>query len=259
VSDILTEIEALRKQQVSFVVALIVRRSGSSPREVGARMIVLSDGSIKGTIGGGSFEKLVIDDAIELLSGSEKTLLKKYRFVREGEGATGMCCGGEAEVFMEVLGQPEKLFIFGAGHVGHQLARLALDSSFDITVIDDRDDLLASLPEGIKTVKTNESYSESLPSANNSTYVAIITRSHELDRSLLASYIGSDTKYIGMIGSRAKITKVFESLKADGHDPERLEQVHAPIGMNIGAEGPFEIAVAILAELIAVRNNVNSR
>lgn len=257
-NDILSEIESLRQGKKPVVVALIVRTARSSPREAGARMIILSDRSIRGTIGGGNFEKLVIDDASELLSSGDKTLLKKYRFVREGEDATGMCCGGEAEVFMEVIGQAEQLFIFGAGHVGNQLARIAADSPFNVTVVDDRDDLLAALPEGVVKIKTDASYQSSLPVVDATGYLAIITRSHEIDRALLAAYIESDAKYIGMIGSRAKVAKMFESLKADGHDPKRLEQVHAPIGLNIGAEGPFEIAVAILAELIEVRNNVNS-
>ncbi|UCE67586.1 MAG: XdhC family protein, partial [Candidatus Zixiibacteriota bacterium] len=154
-SDIFKEINCKIAAGKPFVLATIVQTAGSSPRRPGARMLVYPDGSIYGTIGGGKFEKLVIDDGVGLLNGNQETRLKIYKFTGEGSDSTGMSCGGEAKVFMEKYGKPKRLVIFGGGHVGRDLVKVAKDLDFSITVVDDRKDILESYDPGIKTVLTD--------------------------------------------------------------------------------------------------------
>jgi xanthine dehydrogenase accessory factor len=250
--------EIYNKQQAgqAFVLATIVKTLGATPRAPGAKMLVYPDGSISGTIGGGTFEKLVIDDCLGLMESGVSHLLKKYRFSSTDEDATGMSCGGEAEVFMEANAKPKRLIIFGGGHICRDLVRLALGSDFLITVIDDRPDILNWYNRPVTVVQTDADYRENFPFLDSDCYVVIVTRSHKYDQPVLARVVKENCAYIGMIGSRAKIARVFSSLKESGVDRTLLERVHAPIGLDIKGEGPYEIAVSILAELIATKHGV---
>ena len=251
--DIFKEIYDLKIAGKPFVLATIVRTVGSSPRDVGARMLVFPDGSISSTIGGGNFEKMVIDDCLGLFQSGLPYLLKKYRFSEDGPDSTGMSCGGEAEVFMEVHGKPDRLIIFGGGHIGQSLSRVAEDMDFRITVIDDRSDILAQYPKSIETVLTDVDYNDNFPVLDDRCYVVIVTKGHRNDKSALERALKHRCAYIGMIGSMTKVAKIKAALRELGFDEDRLNSIHAPIGIDIGAEGPQEIAVSIMAELIAVR------
>jgi xanthine dehydrogenase accessory factor len=254
--DIYGEIAERQKAGQAFVLATIVRVSGSSPRKAGAKMLVFADGTISGTIGGGNFETLVIGDCVDLLASHSGTLIKRYSFSQSGNDATGMCCGGEAEVFMEVNAKPRRLIVFGGGHVGRELVKLASGSGFSITVADDRRDVLSGYGKGVTTVLADAGYVANIPSLDENCYLVIVTRSHESDRTILANVIGQCCAYVGMIGSKAKISKIFSSLEKSGVDRQLLDRVHSPVGLDIGAEGPYEIAVSIMAELIAARHGV---
>lgn len=234
-----------------FVLATIIQTAGSSPRRTGAKMLVYPDGSIFGTIGGGNFENLVIKDCVDLIGKNNNGLLKKYTFSRQGSESTGMCCGGEAKVYMEKFGKPKRLVIFGGGHVGRDIVKVSLDLDFSITVIDDRKDILQGYDSGIETVLTDERYLDNLPALDENCYVVIVTRSHDSDRAVLEQVLKSDCAYVGMIGSQKKISKVFQSLRDNGISEEKLSKVLAPVGLDIGGEGPYEIAISISAELIA--------
>ncbi len=255
--DIYKEMTKHRAAGEPFVLATIVRTAGSSPRRVGAKMLVFPDGSISGTIGGGTFEKMVIDDCLSLFEVRKNHLMKKYSFSRNGPEATGMCCGGEAEVFMELHGKPERLIVFGGGHVGRDLVRIAAGLNFRITVVDDRQDILNQYDSPVETVLTDSEYKANFPSLDNNCYVAIITRSHDCDKNVLEKVIGLDCAYVGMIGSGTKIARAFAALKKEGIDELLLNGVHAPVGLDIGAEGPYEIAISIAAELIAVKRKAS--
>jgi len=243
----------------SFALATIIRKQGSSPREVGARMIVYADGSTWGTVGGGMFEKLVTDDCVELLKSEADHLVKTYKLAENGENATGMHCGGETELFLERFGPLRQLVIFGGGHVGRELARVSEGLGFAVTVVDDRSDILSGFAVPINTVQVDAGYKTPLPPLGRNCFVVIVTRSHESDRAVLEYALENDCAYVGMIGSKTKIAKLFANLKANGVARERLESVHTPIGLDIDAEGPAEIAVAIAAELIAVKNRVSKQ
>jgi len=253
--DILEELNHLREAGCSCVMATIVRTKGSSPREAGAKMLVLPDGSIRGTIGGGNFEKLVIEESLYLFGSDQTSSLKHFRFAQSGPDATEMCCGGEAEVFMERYGKPKQLIVFGGGHVGRALVKLASDSAFQITVVDDRQEILDQYHSGVTTSLTDTEYQACLPKLDHECFVVIVTRLHKIDRGVLDHVLKHDTAYVGMIGSKAKVVKMFRSLEESGVEKTALAKVHAPIGLEIGAEGPYEIAVAIMAELIAALKN----
>jgi len=255
--NIIEEIYNKKKAGQSFVLATVVRTAGATPRAPGAKMLVYPDGQITGTIGGGTFEKVVIDDCSQLLESDEHHLLKRYNFSKTGKDVIGMACGGEAEVFMEVIARPKKLIIFGGGHICQALAKLALGSDFLITVVDDRPDILSEYGQPVTVVRTDSAYRENVPSLDSDCYVVIVTRSHKYDEPVMEQVIKEDCAYIGMIGSKAKIAKAFSSLEKSGVDRKRLERVHAPVGLNIKGEGPYEIAVSILAELIAVKNGAD--
>jgi xanthine dehydrogenase accessory factor len=258
--DIFKEMAEKREAGHTFVLATMVRTQGSSPRDVGAKMLVFPDGSISGTIGGGNFEKMVIDDCLGLLKRGDqagwkgpRTLLKTYKFSRSGPDATGMCCGGEADIFMELFTPPERLIILGGGHIARDLVKIAADLDFRITVIDDRQEILIQYHKPVETILTDSEYEKSLPSLDENCYVVIVTRSHTIDRGVLARVIRENVAYLGMIGSKTKVSETLAFLKAYGIEESLLGKVHTPIGLDIGAEGPYEIALSIAAELIATR------
>lgn len=234
-----------------FVAATIIQTAGSSPRQTGAKMLVYPDGSIFGTIGGGKFEMLVIDDCLQLFNGSSQNGLKKYTFSAEGDDATGMQCGGEAKVFMEKFGSPKKLFVFGGGHVGRDLVKVCRSMDFSITVVDDRQEILDPYDSGIEKVLSDSGYKKNFPALDENCYVVIVTRSHECDRSILEQVLQFECAYVGMIGSKRKVSNVFQSMREKGIGEDKLSSVRAPIGLDIGGEGPYEIAISIAAELIA--------
>jgi len=240
------------------VLATIVRSSGSTPRTVGARMIVRGDGSSFGTIGGGAFEAMIVCDAEELLSRNAPTpTLKRYTFTEEGENALGMACGGTAEVLLEAADRGARLIIFGAGHVGLALARLAATVGFAPELVDDRAafcDAARSLSVG-RVWRCDAHYVAGVPPLDPDCYVAVVTRCHRTDRLALKQVLGRPLRYVGLIGSRRKKTVIFGELaEEDGVGPDELARVRCPIGLPIGGETPEEIAVSIVAELLQVKH-----
>jgi xanthine dehydrogenase accessory factor len=242
-----------------FILATLIKTSGSVPRDVGAKMLVFPDGTISGTIGGGKFEKMVIDDGLALFAGDSSYLLKSYLLEEKGPDAIGMFCGGKADVFFERFSRPDTLYIFGGGHVGRDVAKIAGGLNFKIVVVDDRPDILAQYQKPIETILTDTDFNLNFPQVDKNSYVVIVTHGHKCDQAVLGRVINQDCAYIGMIGSKNKIAKTFKALEESGVERGKLDHVHSPIGLNIGAEGPFEIAVAIAAEIIAVKRKVRTK
>jgi xanthine dehydrogenase accessory factor len=255
--DIFNEIVENKAVGKPFVLATIVKTSGSTPRAAGARMLVYPDGTTSGTIGGGNLEHLVFKECLAMFAGDKQYILKTYQLSETGPDATGMYCGGEAEVFMELFASMEKLVIFGGGHIGRALTQIAGGMNFRIIIVDDRPDALSYFKAPVETILTDESFSENFPRLDKNSYVVIVTHGHKADKEVLAKVIKHDCAYIGMIGSAKKIAKTYADLVKTGIEESLLKKTHAPIGLDIGAEGPYEIAVAIAAELIASqRKNV---
>jgi xanthine dehydrogenase accessory factor len=221
--------------------------------KIGAKMIVFSDGKIFGTIGGGELERAVIKDAVEQIRYGEPKIFRHDLLHQHG-----MCCGGTVEVYVEPIMKKNKLYIFGAGHTGQALATLAVNFPFDVVLIDDRKEFLdeCSIEE---VSKLNLPYEQALPVLpfDASTYICIMTYSHPFDRDILSYCIKKPFAYLGMIGSERKVAVTRKMFLEGLNIPEEmLEKVDMPMGINIGAEGPEEIALSIISKIIAVKNKV---
>lgn len=252
--DFYLKVAELLRSGRRIAVAGIISSKGSTPRKAGAKMIVTMEGESFFSIGGGPFETIVIKEAQELLK-QGGTAIRKYSF-HEGEGSVGMTCGGDAEVLIETLHPPEKLIIFGAGHIGGFLAEMARRAGFEVFLVDDRKEMRASVEKtpSIHFILTDRSYSTDLPGMDDRSYVVIVTRCHETDRASLLSVINRNVPYIGMIGSKRKREELFKKVVSeDGVAPDLLKNVKCPVGLDIGSETPEEIAVSILAEIISVK------
>ncbi len=252
-----------------LALASVIETRGSGPSKVGRRFLIFEGGTFWGTIGGGPFEALVVADAAELFRGGGRTRwIKWYDFFEREIGpgqereATNMICGGSARVVVELLKAAPALIVLGGGHVGLALARLGSELGYDVTVGDDREDYAAAprFPAGVRPMRTNRDY-EIPPEAlapGRDLYVAVVTRCWETDLAALRPWVApaaQEARYLGLIGSARKVRGVFARLRQEGVSEDRLRLVRAPIGLSIGAVTPEEIAVAILAEMTAVRRN----
>src|SRR5262245_27769808 len=245
---------ALERGEAAALVT-IVRASGSTPQRTGAKMLVYADGRIVGTIGGGCYENDALGRAREAIA-TGKPELVKYDLNDDFVQESGLICGGQMEVYIDPITPVPALYIVGAGHVGWHLARFAGDAGFRIHVIDDREKFAnAERFPGAEAIEVDDIgawlHRAELPA---SAYVVVVTRGHTHDFDALRALAARDLRYIGLIGSRAKVARIFDALQAEGMPVECLARVHAPIGLDIGAITPAEIAVSILAELIAIRH-----
>jgi xanthine dehydrogenase accessory factor len=233
----------------------IVSAQGSTPQRVGAKMLVFADGRTVGTIGGGCYENDAFWKAKEAIQ-SRKPQLVRYDLTDDFAEESGLICGGNMQVYIEPLEPTPRLYVVGAGHVGYHLARLAGTIGFRIHVLDDREKFANAerFPDAEKVIV--DSIPDWLHQATIPTnaYVVIVTRGHTHDLDALRSLAARDLRYLGLIGSKAKVKRIYDALLAEGMPPECLRRVHAPVGLDIGAVSPEEIAVSILAELIAVRH-----
>jgi xanthine dehydrogenase accessory factor len=251
VKDVFEKISEARKKNLDVALCVIVNTKGSTPRETGAKMLVYPDGSIFGTIGGGDLEKKVIINALEVLKKKNPSVFKHDLLHQHN-----MCCGGSVEIYIEPIMKKNKLYIFGAGHTGQALARYAVHFDFDVVVIDDRKEFLDEI-KSEQVNKLNLHYTQALPLLpfDEQTFVSIMTYSHPYDRDILAFCLKKSTAYLGMIGSMRKVEmtkKMFEEGMIASKT--ELDKVDMPMGIDIGAKDPEEIAVSILAKLIAVKN-----
>ena len=237
-----------------FAVVTIAAATSSVPRAAGSKMFVYADGRSSGTIGGGKFESLVIADAVAAMR-ERKPLLKAYPLHEGDADSFGAICGGEVTVFIEPKATSEALFLIGAGHCSRAIAKLAAECGLFVTVLEDREEMLAELPPAVTRI------SDSSPASFIASHewqrdeaLVIVSRNHEIDREALATALAQKTGagYIGMIGSRRKVRMVFDDMRGRGVPEEKLANVYAPLGLDIGADSPAEIAVSTVAEILAV-------
>lgn len=253
--DIFEEILRMRRAGRRGALATIVHTNGSIPSFESSRMLVRDDGSIAGTIGGGCVEAEVWAAAKEVMD-VEQPRKMTFNLNHDADYDAGLICGGTLEVFVEpILPQPT-LYIFGAGHVSLAVSRIASEAGFAIAVIDDRESF-ANLERFPMASEVHTSYAASFEKIrpNSSSYLLIVTRGHKDDMRVLAWAVNTDARYIGMIGSKRKVLSVYKALEKEGFAREKFQRVHAPVGLDIGALSPEEIAVSIVAELVAVRRN----
>ena len=242
--------------------ATVARVTGSAPRETGAKMVIYQDGRSEGTIGGGKFESLVIAEAVRAIADG-KSVLKTYPLHEASKNSFGAICGGEVTVFIEPQSLPPLFCVVGAGHCSRALAKLAQECGFAVTVLDDRVELLGPsyFSSSIRCLSdpTPENFIRDHKWCDRDVLV-LVGRNYHIDREALAAALETGgIGYIGMIGSKKKVLNVFDELVTRGFSREAFSEVRAPIGIDIGADCPAEIAVSVMAEVFSVLRGANGR
>jgi xanthine dehydrogenase accessory factor len=253
-SDFYEEILKLRSEGKSGALATIVSTKGSTPREIGAKMLILEDGKFRGSVGGGCMEAEVWQEAMKVMAEGRPKTLHLDLTGREAEEG-GMICGGIMDIYIEPITPPPKVFVFGGGHISLFVSKISNLVGFEVVVVDDRPQFAnrERFPEAQEVIAEEFPFVFSKLKVNRSSYLVIVTRGHAYDQEVLEWALGQEVKYIGMIGSRKKIQTVYNALKEKGVRADQLTRVHAPIGLDIGALTPEEIAVSIVAQMIQVR------
>jgi xanthine dehydrogenase accessory factor len=254
--DVYEELLRLRSLGQKCALATIVGVRGSIPSYESAKLLVREDGSMTGTIGGGCVEAEVWNAAREVIA-TEKPRHLTFNLGQDAAYDNGLICGGQLDVFVEPILPVPRAFIFGAGHISKSLSKVAVMAGFESVVIDNREQFANRdrFPEasGIHA----EEYEEVFPklAINENSYLIIVTRGHRDDMRVLKLAMGTPARYIAMIGSKRKVINVIRELEREGLPRDEFARIHAPMGLDIGAISPEEIAVSVVAEMIAVRRN----
>lgn len=252
--DIYEELVRLRKLGQKCALATIVEVNGSIPSFESAKMLVREDGSIAGTIGGGCVEAEVWNAARDVMA-SERSRRLKFSLGQDAAYDNGLICGGQLTVFVEPVVPQPTAYIFGAGHISKSIAQVAGIAGFGTVVIDNREQFanrerFATVDE-VHAAEYEEVFGKL--TISSASYIVIVTRGHRDDMRVLRWAITTEARYIAMIGSRRKTISVVKELEKEGISRDALERVCAPMGLEIGAITPEEIAVSVVAEMIAVR------
>lgn len=252
--DIFKDIVRLMHEGRPMALATVISANGSTPGEPGVKMLVRNDGTTVGSIGGGKIEFEVCERALEVISVGKPELLH-FDLTGTDADKDKMICGGIMDVFVEPILSPPTLYIFGGGHIALSLAKIGKIIGLRVVVIDERPEFASRdrFPEVDEIIFSD--FVEVFPKLrmDKSSYVVIVTRSHLSDKAVLEWAMTTEAAYIGMIGSKRKVNTIFENLRSRGISDDSLKNVHAPIGLDISAETPEEIAVSILAEIIKIR------
>lgn len=251
--EIYQELANITSKGERAVLATVISSHGSAPRRAGAKMLIKEDGTFIGTIGGGGVEHQIREKVTEVMNSGEPQVVH-FDLSGRGEGAA-MICGGQMDVFLEPILPLETLYLFGAGHISQSTAAMGKMLGFRVVVIDPRPEYSNSnlFPDAESLIV--EEYDNAFPQLNvdKDSYIVIYTTGHVFDEQCLHFAVGTEAKYIGMIGSKKKVMEVKERLVQKGVSQRQLDRVNAPIGLEIGAETPQEIAISILAEIIKVK------
>jgi xanthine dehydrogenase accessory factor len=258
--DVYEELVRLRRLGQKCAIATIVQVRGSIPSYESAKLLVREDGSMIGTIGGGCVEAEVWNAAREVIE-TEKPKHLTFNLGQDAAYDNGLICGGQLDVFVEPVVPLPAAFIFGAGHISKSLSKVATLAGFSTTVVDDRESFAnrERFPEAAEVLAGE--YEELFPKllVNETSYLIIVTRGHRDDMRVLRWAVGTPARYVAMIGSKRKVIGVVKELEKEGISPASFERIFAPMGFEIGAVSPEEIAVSVVAEMIAVRRNAESK
>lgn len=245
------DIARLVEEGRGFVVATVIETAGSTPQKPCSRMVVLEDGGLRGTIGGGAIEKQVIEEAGKLFQAPESSRVMETHLTHD----LGMCCGGKMKIFLEKHTAAARLYLFGAGHVGKELAQLAHHVGFRVTVIDERPAWAnrERFAEGIALELADPAAYAKQVEGGPAAYFCIATHDHPLDQAVVEALLRKPFAYLGLIGSMRKAERFKLRLRAAEFTEEELARIHSPMGVPINALTPEEIAVSVVGELIAMR------
>jgi xanthine dehydrogenase accessory factor len=255
--DIFEQASRFLGEGKKIALCTIVEKIGSGPAERGAKLLVAEDGGTFGTIGGGNLERSVREEALKAIKeGKSKSLrFALYGGAKKDEVDTGLWCGGTTTVFIDVVEPRPKLVIVGSGHIAFPTYRLADLLGFEITVVDDNRDTLTKDRFPNARLIYRKDFKKALREAkvDERTYVTIVHGEPKHDLAALRHFVREKPAYLGLLGSRRKIVRLMEILKREGLPKAAMKRIHAPIGVDIGAETPEEIAVSIAAELVKER------
>jgi xanthine dehydrogenase accessory factor len=253
VTDLWRRLAEVSAAGEAVALATVVGVDGSAPRASGARMLVWADGRSEGTVGGGAFEHRVIASAMAAIA-ERRSRRVTVHLTRD----LGMCCGGAMDVFIEPVAAVERFVCFGAGHVAAALHPGMRAMGFDVTVVDEREEWNTEerFPGANRHVGDARAFARAL-GTDPRTWILLTTHEHALDQDLLEVLLGRSWAWLGLIGSRAKIARFFIRLRAAGVDEALFARVSAPVGLDLGAETPAEIAVAIAAEVVRARRGAD--
>ena len=257
--DIYEEITKLRKAGRKGALATIIQVQGSIPSYESSKILVRDDGSIVGTVGGGCVEAEVWSVAQDVMR-EEKPRRLHFNLNQNPEYDEGLVCGGSLDIFVEPILATPTLYLFGGGHVSLSIAKVATIAGFDTVIVDDRT-AFANKERFPGAVETHAGpWEEILPKLrlNEFSYVVIATRGHKGDLTCLRWAVATQARYVGMVGSKRKLIEFYKVLEREGVPAAQLEQVHSPVGLDIGALTPQEIAVSVVAEIIAVRRGATA-
>jgi len=254
--DIFEEIARMRKVGRKAALATIINVQGSVPSYETSKILIRDDGSILGTVGGGCVEADVWAAAQDVMR-EEKPRRLHFNLNENPDADQGLVCGGSLDIFIEPILATPTLYLFGGGHVSLAISKMAVVAGFETIVVDDRPAFANKerFPEALQTYagEWEESFGRLQP--NNFSYLVIATRGHKGDLTCLRWALTTPARFIGMIGSKRKLIEFSKVLAAEGVPEDQLDRIHSPVGLDIGALTPGEIAVAVVAEMVAVRRN----
>jgi xanthine dehydrogenase accessory factor len=252
---------ALRAEESGSPAALVtvIATEGSTPQKAGAKMLVYPDGRIVGTIGGGCVEAEMTWRARQSIE-ARRPQVASYDLTPDQAGEDGLVCGGRMQVFIEPIEGAPTLCLFGAGHVAQPLARMAKAAGFRVQVADDRIKFAnrERFPDVDLLVVDDFAAAAGQMTLGPNTYAVVVTRGHKGDTEALRAVVGKGLRFVGLLGSRPKLVHLVSALEESGVPAEELAEIHCPLGIEIGAVSPEEIAVSVLAQMIAVRHAVPS-
>lgn len=250
--DIFAKLVELRQRGEKSALCIVTESRGSVPRKAGAKMIVYGNREIYGTVGGGNIELKAIDKAVEVMMRNQPR-----KFVFNLEDDADMHCGGSVEMYIEPVVSGSPLIIFGAGHVGAALGKLAGDFGFNVTFVDNRPDLLTDLENsGFKVINQDFTEAAKTMDSGEDSFLVVTTPKHMYDEAVTGFLGRKPSRYLGMIGSRKKVEDAKKAFKEQYQmTSEQINRIDMPIGLPFNAETPREIAISILAKLIHVRNS----
>lgn len=252
-----SEIAQLVAEGRSFVLATVIESGGSTPQKPGSKMVVLPDRTVRGTVGGGAIEMQIIQASMELLDSPQPHRIIETHLTHD----LGMCCGGKMKIFLEKHSKIPKLWIYGGGHVGRELAGLAKQVGFRVTVVDERPEWASRdrFPDVDDLVLRNPGDHAREQTGGPDCYYCITTHDHPLDQAVLEALLRKPSAYLGVIGSHRKAERFKMRLTAAGFSEQELARIQSPMGLPIHALSPAEIAVSIVGELIARRRKDQPR
>ncbi len=257
--NIYNDIIKVQEQNKDFAVLTIIKSEGSVARHENSKMIVSADSGIIGTIGGGIIEKKSIDEAIKQIKIGQSKVIELQK---DSKTLADLVCGGAVEVFIEVHKSRSRLILCGAGHVSKAISYIAATMGFEIIVIDPRPEWANSqrFPDA-KSIVTSADIEKSIKDqySNKNTFYIIATWNHKHDREALKNIIYKEHKYIGMLASRKKAGEIINTLKEEGVEQSLLDKVYSPVGLDLKAETPEEIAISVMAEILMMKNNATGR